>query len=170
MRKELKSQNLRMCMSLNNDVILLLSIFSNEKIIKLFDHIKLEIKDAQKWIDDIIYQTKHESKIKKDRCEICNSKEDPEYLELHHPSGRKHDYRMTTVCKPCHRWLTERQDTWDVRWKEKNQSKHLRQAFFLLGLQDMLILKSMKTGNRIYEKLAYSYNEKINVLLNWWQN
>lgn len=137
---------------------------------KLLESEKSYIIKAQEWIEGIIHQSKQESKIKKERCQICNSKEDPKNLELHHTSGKKHDYRMSTVCKPCHLWLTERQDTWDARWKEKNQSKHLRQAFFLLGLQDMLILKSTKTGNSIYGRLAYSYNEKINVLLGKWEN
>ena len=159
-----------MCMILNDDFISDLVVFLNEKSMRLLDAVKSEIQDAQKWIDDVIHQSKQKSKIKKDRCEICNSKEDPNDLELHHLSGRKHDYRMSTVCKPCHRWLTERQDTWDARWKKRNQLKHLRQAFFLFGLQDMLILKSEKTGNSIYKKLAYSYNEKINVLLGRWQN
>lgn len=157
-------------MNLNNDPILELSIYSHEKIMKLLDSEKSYVSKAQEWIDDITHQTKPESKIKKDRCEICNSKEDSDDLQLHHISGRKHDYRMSTVCKSCHRWLTERQDTWDARWKENNQPENLRQAFFLLGLQDMLILKSEKTGNSIYKKLAYSYNEKISVLLGRWQN
>jgi len=157
-------------MNLNSDPILQLPVYSHEKIMKLLESEKSDIQQSQKWIDNIIYQTKKDSKIKKDICEICNSKEVPRNLELHYLAGNKHDFRMVTVCKSCHRWLTERQDTWDVRWKEKNQSEHLRQAFFLLGLQDMLILESMKTGNSIYEKLAYSYNEKINVLLGRWQN
>ena len=156
---------------MNDDPILELSVFLNEQSMKLLDAMKLEIRDNQKWIDDITYQTKQQSKIKKDRCVTCNSKEDSKYLQKHHPAGNKHDYRIDTVCIPdCHRWLTERQDTWDARWKEKNQPENLRQAFFLLGLQDMLILKSEKTGNSIYKKLAYSYNEKINVLLGRWQN
>lgn len=158
-----------MCMTLN-DAISQLSIFSHEKIMKLLESEKSDIREAQEWIDSKIYQTKQDSEIKKDRCEICNSKEDSKCLELHHPSGRKHDYRTITVCLICHRWLTERQDTWDKRWLEENQPKNIRQAFFLLGLQDILILKSIKTGNSIYERLGYSYNEKINVLLGRWQN
>lgn len=153
-----------------NDVILQLSIFSNERTMKLLESIKLEIRETQKWIDNIIYQTKQDSKIKKERCETCNSKEDSKNLELHHSSGRKHDYRIITVCLVCHRWLSDKQKTWDKRWLEENQSENIRQAFFLLGLQDVLKLKSIKTGNSIYEKLAYSYNEKISMFLGRWQN
>jgi len=156
-------------MTLNNPIPQL-SIFSYEMIMKLLESNKADIMLIQKWIDDIIYQTIAQSKIKKERCEICNSKEDSHNLELHHPSGNKHDYRTVTVCLVCHRWLTERQDTWDKRWLKKNQSDNIRKAFFLLGLQDILILKSIKTGDSHYARLAYSYNEKISVLLGRWQN
>ena len=135
---------------------------------KLLDLTSLEIKHTQKWIDDLIYQTKQDSKIKKDRCEICNSKEESRNLELHHTSGRKHDYRTITVCLVCHRWLSDKQKTWDKRWLDKNSSEYIRQGFFLLGLQNILELKSIKTGNSIYAKLAYSYNEKISVFLGSW--
>jgi uncharacterized protein with PIN domain len=154
-------------MSLNNDIILQLSIFSSERTMKLLESIKLEIRETQKWIYDLIHQTKQESKIKKERCEICNSKEEACGLELHHLSGRKHDYRTITVCLVCHRWLSDKQKTWDKRWLDE-KSEHLRQAFFLLGLQNILELKTIKTGNSTYAKLAYSYNEKISVLLGSW--
>ena len=157
-----------MCMSLNDDIILQLSIFSSEQTMKLLESIKLEIRETQKWIDDLIYQTKQDSKIKKERCEICNSKEETCDLELHHPSGRKHNHRTITVCIVCHRWLSDKQKTWDKRWLENNQPENLRQAFFLLGLQNILELKSIKTGNSIYTRLAYSYNEKTSVFLESW--
>ena len=156
-------------MNLNDNVILSLSVFSNERIMKLLDITKSEIDDAQKWIDDLFYQTKRESKIKRERCEICNSKEEQCNLELHHISGRKHDYRTITACLVCHRWLSDNQKIWDKRWLEQNQTEYARQAFFLLGLQNILELKTIKTGNSIYAKLAYSYNEKINVFLGRWQ-
>jgi hypothetical protein len=156
-------------MSLNDDLILQLSIFSSERSMKLLESTKLEIRETLKRIDDLIHQTKQESKIKKERCEICNSKEESHNLELHHLSGRKHDYRTITVCLVCHRWLSDKQKTWDKRWLDKNNSEYVRQAFFLLGLQNILELKSIKTGNSIYAKLAYSYNEKISVLLETWQ-
>lgn len=156
-------------MTLNN-TIPQLSVFSHGVIMKLLESNKLDIMNIQNWTDDIFYQTPEQSKTKKERCEICNSKEDSKCLELHHLSGRKHDYRTITVCLICHRWLTERQDTWDKRWLEVNQPENLKQAFFILGLQDVFILKSMKIRNNIYEKLGYSYNEKISVLLGRWQN
>jgi hypothetical protein len=158
-------------MTLNDDSISQLSNFLDVQNMKLLDAIKLEVRDNQKWIDSIIYQSVRDSKIKKKRCEICNSKEEPKDLEKHHIAGEKHDFRTATACIPiCHRWLSDKQKTWDKRWLEVNQPDNLRQSFFLLGLQDMLILKSKNTGNSIYEKLGYSYNEKINVLLEWWQN
>ena len=153
-----------------NDAISQLSIFSSERAMKLLEYVKSDIRDAQKWIDDLIHQSKQDSKIKKDRCEICNSKEELHDLELHHPSGRKHDYRTITVCLVCHRWLSDKQKTWDKRWLEENQPEKIRQAFCLLGLQNILELKTIKTGNSNYTRLAYSYNEKISELLEWWQN
>lgn len=156
-----------MCMTLNDDVITQLSVFSSERIMKLLEYVKSDIRENQKWINDIIHQTKQDSKIKKDRCEICNSKEDTKNLELHHPSGRKHDYRTVTVCLICHRWLSDKQKAWDKRWLECNQSENIQQAFFLLGLQIILELKSIKTGDSNYRKLGESYTEKISVFLGW---
>jgi len=156
-------------MTLNN-TISQLSIFSSKMIMKLLDSEKLEIYELQQWLDNLYYQTIQESKIKKERCEICHSREEPDNLELHHPSGKKHDYRTITVCLICHRWLTERQDIWDKRWLNEDLPDNLRGGFFLLGLQDVLILKSYKTGKSLYSNLAYSYNEKISTLLGRWQN
>ena len=158
-------------MTLNEDCISQLSNYLDGQSMRLLDAVRLEIRDNQKWINNLIYQTVPESKIKKERCEICSSKEDSKYLEGHHDAGEKHDYRIATVCIPkCHRWLSDRQKEWDARWKEVNQPENLRQAFFLLGLRDMQILKSKYTGNSMYERLGYSYKEKINVLLGTWQN
>jgi len=157
-------------MNLNNDSISQLSNYLDGQSMKLLDTLRLELQENQKWVHNLVYQTIPESKIKKERCEICNSKEESKNLEKHHDAGEKHDYRTATVCIPkCHSWLSDRQKEWDARWKDVNQPESLRQAFFLLGLRDMLILKS-KTGNSIYERLGYSYKEKINVLLGRWQN
>lgn len=137
----------------------------NSKIGKIHDDIDSQIYDSDIWVNGIINQTERQSKIKKERCEICNSKEDSSDLELHHIAGRKHDYRMITVCLSCHRLLSDRQKTWDKRWEKENISENLRDAFFLLGLQDILILKTRKTGISIYENLGYSYTENISELL-----
>ena len=114
------------------------------------------------WLNEIINQTEIQSKIKKDRCEICNFKEK---LELHHIAGRKHDHRMINSCKSCHRWLTDRQKIWDVRWWFISYDDNLKRAFFYMGIYDILSLKSKKTGNTIYESIANSYIEIISKYL-----
>ncbi len=137
----------------------------NEKLVQLRDSQDTKLKEIEIWINKIINQSETESKIKKERCEICNSKEPPSFLELHHAAGRKHDFRTTTACKLCHRWLSDRQKMWDRRWEHQNQSENLRSAFFLQGLADILVLKAKKPCNSNYETLAYSLTEIISELL-----
>ena len=142
-----------------------LEIFSNQKVGELNDRYNEKISEASVWINGLYRQSFSESKIRKDRCEVCNSKEVPSDFEGHHVGGRKHDYRQINSCKSCHRWLSDRQKTWDRRWQDENQSENLQQAFFLLGLQDILILKSKKTQCSLYEELADSFIERISELL-----
>lgn len=140
-----------------------MSSIINSKIGILRDNTDHTINDFESWLNNIINQTRKESLIKKERCEICNSKEDN--FEGHHIAGRKHDYRQITLCKICHKWLSDRQKNWDKRWEKENISDDLRQAFFLLGLQDSLILKSRKTGISLFENLGYLFTEDISELL-----
>ncbi len=139
------------------------SVIINSKIGQLRDYVEQNINEIELWLNHTINQHKKESLIRKEKCEICNSKEDS--FEGHHIAGRKHDYRMMTVCLSCHRLLSDRQKTWDKRWEKENISENLKDAFFLLGLQDILILKTRKTGISIYENLGYSYTENISELL-----
>lgn len=136
-----------------------ISVIVNSKIGLLRDNVDHSINDFELWLNQIINQTRKESLIRKDRCEICNSKED--YFDGHHLAGRKHDYRQITACKLCHDELSMMQKIWDTQWLEYQESENLKQAFFLQGLRDILILKSKKSGNSLYEKLATSFIEDI---------
>jgi hypothetical protein len=145
-------------------------IVINEKVSLVSDSYQLEIMQARKWLNSIINQTEKESKTKKERCEICNSKEDLKILENNHVAGRKHDYRQMTLCTPCHREFTERQSIWDARWDNENQPENLRLAFFYMGLQDTLLLKAQKTGRSVYADLARTLFPTIAYLLRGTQN
>jgi hypothetical protein len=114
-------------------------------------------------VHEIINQTKEESKIQKERCWICNSKE--ECFEDNHVAGKKHDYRLNTLCIPCHRKFTEMQKTWDKRWWDDTYSESLKKAFLLMGIRDMLILKTMNTGKNIYIEYGLKFNSTISQLL-----
>ena len=138
-----------------------ISVVVNSKVGLLRDNIDYIINDLESWINNLSYQTKKEPQIKKERCEVCNSKEDSSDLELHHIAGRKHDWRKITSCLLCHAELSLMQKKWDIQWLKPNQSESIRQAFFLQGLQDILILKSKKTGNFHYEKYAILLIEEI---------
>lgn len=142
-----------------------LSIIINEKLCHVHDSVDSAISKIGIWLNDITIQTLKESAIRKERCEVCNSREESANKEGHHIAGEKHDYRQVTACKQCHRWLSDRQKTWDRRWENDNQSEDLKTAFFLMGLRDILILKSKRTGNSIHEDIGYSYTEYISELL-----
>lgn len=141
-----------------------LSFIINEKIGQLRDEQNIKIDQMEQWVNSILSQDDVESKIVKERCEICNSKETRNELELHHIAGRKHDFRVITVCKKCHRDLSIKQKLWDKRWLSENSSENLRKAFFLLGIYDILVIKTRYSGC-IYEFLAKKYVEGISCLL-----
>ncbi len=139
-----------------------LSVLINSKIGTLRDEALLVIDSAEIWLNGILNQSQAESTIKHKRCEVCDS---DSARELHHVAGRKHDFRTITACKSCHAELSESQKTWDARWYKPNQSQSLKHAFFLLGIHDILLLKSRKTANSIYEELAKSFRQDIATLL-----
>ena len=139
-----------------------LSILVNSKVGTLRDEALRDIDSAETWLNGII-KSREEACIKKKSCEVCNLQ--LPYRELHHVAGRKHDIRTIIACKQCHDELTEIQKTWDARWYKPNQPENLRLAFFLLGLHDILLLKSKKTANSIYEELAKKFRQDIATLL-----
>ncbi len=139
-----------------------LSVLVNFKIGTLRDDTLQCIDTAENWLNGILNQSLAESRVKKEKCEICNSESTS---ELHHVAGRKHDFRTITSCKTCHTELSESQKTWDARWYKTNQPQSLNYAFFLLGLHDILLLKSKKTANSIYEELAKKLRQEISTLL-----
>ena len=143
-----------------------LFIHSNDKLGDLRDDLNRHIDETSIWINCIYHQTKQESRNKKNYCEICDAySSDPTSFELHHVAGRKHDFRMVTVCKKCHRELSDKQKLRDCRWWMRNQAENTRKAFFLHGIYDILCLKSKKTGNSIHEEYASKLVEQIPMLL-----
>jgi len=140
-----------------------ITVFVNSKIGTVRDNVQLEIDEIEFWLNEILSQTKNISK--KERCQICNSKEVSYNLEQHHIAGRKHDYRVITICRRCHAELSESQKTYDVRWLEINQSRYVRNAFFLLGLHDVLVLRSKFTASDICYDIAILLRQKISDLL-----
>lgn len=138
-----------------------LSIIVNSGLLNSKDDYDRSFDDAQKWLNDIIIRDPLAT-INKKVCEICDHCIG---LEAHHIAGRKHDDRTMMVCKQCHRVLSDSQKVWGNGWEKGNQPERLRRAFFLLGLRDILYLKSKKTSNSIYEAMADNYTEDISKLL-----
>jgi hypothetical protein len=58
-------------------------------------------------------------------------------LERHHVAGEFNSDLVVTVCKPCHKKLSERQNGWDFRWVEPDNPPHLKEALLLRGLSDL---------------------------------
>lgn len=113
------------------------------------------------WLNDI---TTRDPKLtlKKIYCEVC---ERYKKFEAHHIAGEKHDDRTIMVCESCHRILSDWQKMWGNGWEKEDQPERLRRAFFLMGLRDILRLKSKMTCNSIYESIAERYTEDISTLL-----
>ena len=155
-----------------NETVLVNKIVSLQTLLgfcigKLRDDTLDAIDEIEVWVNEIVCKPKNKSmQEKKNRCEICNSREEPYNLELHHIAGRKHDYRIITVDKKCHYELSESQKTWDVRWLQKDQPENVRLGFLLMGIHDVLMLKGKKTGCSAYEELAKKLRQRIYQSLN----
>jgi len=63
-----------------------ITIFVNSRIGIMRDDMQLEINRMELWLNEILSQAKNISK--KERCEICNSREMQYNLEQHHIAGR----------------------------------------------------------------------------------
>jgi len=134
---------------------------------KLRDDTLDTVDEIEAWINEIVCKPKNKSmQERKNRCEICNSREEPYNLELHHIAGRKHDYRTITIDKKCHGELSESQKTYDSRWLQKDQPENVRLGFLLMGIHDVLMLKGKKTGCTVYEELAKKLRQRIYQSLN----
>lgn len=140
-----------------------IAVFVNYKIGLIRDDTHLEINKIELWLNEMFIQSKNIPKKK--RCEVCNSREEQYNLEQHHIAGRKHDSRVITICRRCHAELSESQKTWDARWLQHNQPEYVKSAFLLLGLHDMLILRSRFTASEICYNIASSLRQKIFDLL-----
>jgi len=139
-----------------------LTIIVNQKIGEWRDRVEKEIESAEKWVNQIIIQTYEQSKIKAENCGICGCTD--RKREQHHVAGRKHDYRIITVCTECHDELTRRQKLWDARWWKENQPDNVKQAFLIQGIHDILELRAKKTGDSNYAKLAAYFVNYISAL------
>lgn len=123
--------------------------------------LKLRAEDRFSWmaevyVTDLINQPSTYV-IVKPCCEICGK----EGRELHHIAGRKHGYHVITVCPECHKILSNSQKLWDMRWWYTDQPDHIRKAFLLQGISEILRLKTKKTNDPAYEKLADCLTEEI---------
>lgn len=111
---------------------------------------------AEAFVTNLVNQYPYYTMLKP-CCEICEG----EGNELHHIAGEKHGYHTITVCRECHRTLSNRQKLWDARWWKPDQPDHVRKAFLLQGISDILRLKTRKTHDKGYEMLADNLTEAI---------
>jgi len=116
------------------------------------------------WIAEIAHC--ETSKKKEDFCWICRRTFPPDKLEENHAASKKHDkYRTETLCVSCHREFSNRQQTWDARWWLEDQPGCLRETFLYLGISQMLLQRSAKSGSSFYEKFAWKINNVIAEML-----
>jgi hypothetical protein len=137
----------------------------NERLGFFRDDRRNSEEELDSFLNTVLNQTSQESKTRKERCEVCNSKEDHAELELHHLAGRKHDWRTATACRKCLRKLSKLQGLWHVRWLMHDIPEEARKAFFLCGIRDMLVLKARYAGNSLFSEYADSLIDEITALL-----
>lgn len=71
------------------------------------------------------------------RCAICGEA-DPRCLEAHHLAGEKYGNEVVTVCRNCHRKLSDHQLDHAPGLKPDPESNDGLIGHFLLGLSDFL--------------------------------
>lgn len=158
-KKSQKTKNKYVELNDDNLVVTLTGKTSN-----LRDETNMEIDKLESWFLEIVKQTEKNYK-KRDYCWVCGVKPGPDLLESNHIGGQKHDYRKETMCVTCHREFTETQMTWGSRWYRYEQPEQIRRLFLYMGIRDILVLKSKKTGNSIYEKFSRKLNSVISTLI-----
>jgi len=94
------------------------------------------------------------------KCWVCG---DDGPLEQHHVSGRKNGDIIVPVCVPCHRQLTEKALWWYGYYFRVNPGQVT--LTFLLGLRDLLYLRSEVTGDSTWKRIADLY--KVDVFRLW---
>ncbi|MEM3502850.1 MAG: HNH endonuclease signature motif containing protein [Nitrososphaeria archaeon] len=124
-----------------------------DALFKSKETVDMEYEDVRNWVTDILEnpdREKHES------CEICGS---DKQLELHHIRGRKHGTECITVCKECHKTLTDNQRLWDRSWLDHESENN--ESFLIRGLIDVCKLKYEKTQIEIYRLFAEKLTERF---------
>ena len=90
----------------------------------------------------------------KPRCVICGET-DPRCLEEHHLAGEKYGDELVTVCRNCHRKLSDDQLDHTPGIQPNPESKEAVIGYFLLGLCDflsMVIERLRKFGHRLIDQ------------------
>jgi hypothetical protein len=75
-------------------------------------------------------------------------------LELHHLAARNNSPLTATLCITCHLGLSNRQQIWDSRWTNNDNSDDLRDSFVVNGVYELLIQKYFVTGISDYRIMA----------------
>lgn len=97
---------------------------------------------------------------KVDYCVTCDGGPP---LEDNHVGGRTHGDLAVPMCIPDHRRFSERQGAWDPRWTAGPRSPELDEAFPLLGLYELLLLRAERVARSksgAYLALAESVREQ----------
>jgi hypothetical protein len=109
-----------------------------------FNNEQKELIEEIKWIEDIL--SKHGC------CLICFYYDNPLILEKHHIAGRNNLNLTITVCPNCHRILTKKQESWDIDWKNTDNTEIKKLAFTLMGRSEVLKMM-VKVDKDFAEKL-----------------
>jgi hypothetical protein len=83
-------------------------------------------------------------------CVVCDSRTK---TEGHHVGGRRQGNLVVSVCRNCHRRLSERQNGWDPRYQSDRRSPRLEGAFLIRGLSDLCEERARHFGSA-YHVLA----------------
>ncbi len=89
------------------------------------------------------------------RCVVCGEGS-PSCLELHHLAGRNYGDDLVTVCRNCHRKLSDAQKD-HPNPKEEEPSFENRLAHFLHGLADLfkLLEEQLRAfANRLFDEMS----------------
>jgi len=133
------------------------------RIHEAMEESNIESNEYLDWILDLLVREPVEFLQERYVCEICGNTELS--IESNHIAGRAQSNRRISVCLDCHRCLSTWQCSWDPRWKRTEQPTPVVEAFLLMGLLDILRLRSTATADRNWElvasRLYYSVGSRL---------
>ncbi|MGI0132814.1 MAG: hypothetical protein ACREDK_06975 [Thermoplasmata archaeon] len=112
--------------------------------------------EAEAWLEEVRSGARSEDVV-------CVTSGHGGKMEGNHVAGEKHGDLVVPMCIPCHQKFSQGQKLWPSEWLDERRSPDIDMMLLLLGLHDLLILRSRHVPDHAvgaYLSLAASLSEQ----------